>query len=252
MDEFRQKLARGGIDRAVAMGRFVPGTSGRPETIVTNDDVASLVREYSPIFEGFGSVDVRNPAAALAEIDRIKELGLRGVAFDNPWSDPPLFDDDVSLFPLYQRSQELGLIVSLTSSGFVGPDVSYSNPVHIQRVANAFPKLTIVVPHASWPWTNQIAAVLIQNKVMGPGNIYVLPDVYLNPPGVPGRQDYIDILDWSFIGQELRDRVLFASSVPAQDPAEAARDFRAITFAKPGTHDLVLYQNAERLLNANS
>jgi len=52
----------------------------------------------------------------------------------------------------------------------------------------------------------------------------------------------------SFIVQELRDRVLFASSVPAQDPAEAARDFAAITFAKPGTHEAVLYQNAERLL----
>jgi predicted TIM-barrel fold metal-dependent hydrolase len=248
IEAFVTKLTNAGIDRAVAMGRFVPGGSSRHETRVPNEDVAALTHAYPGLFEGFGSVDVRDPAAAIDEIDKIHGLGLKGIAFDNPWSDPPLYDDDPSLYPLYRRSQELGLIVSLTSSGFVGPDIEYTNPVHIQRVADAFPELTIVVPHGSWPWTNHIAAVLIKNKIAGPGNLYILPDVYLNPPGVPGRRDYIDLIDLTFIGQELHDRVLFASSQPAQDPAEALRDFNSIEFQKPHVRDAVLFKNAERLL----
>jgi predicted TIM-barrel fold metal-dependent hydrolase len=248
IERFLARLDEGGITRAVAVGRTVAGDAKRPDTIIPNEDVADLVRAYPHRFDGFGSVDVRNIPRALDEIDKIAGLGLKGVAFDSPWSNPPQYDDDETLFPLYERSKQRGLIAAITSSGFIGPDISYSNPVHIHRVANAFPELTIVVPHGSWPWTTQIAAVLVQSKLLGASNIYILPDVYLNPPGVPGRKDYIDIANWTFVGQKLFDRVLFASSFPAQDPADAARDFGRIDEIPTDIRNAILSGNAERLL----
>jgi len=248
IERFLARLDEGGITKGVVTGRHIAGRDGGPDVAIPNEDVAELVGRYPDRFEGFGSVDVRYVPEALDEIDKIAGLGLKGVAFDSPWSSPPLYDDDQSLFPLYEKSSKLKLIAGLTSSGFIGPDISYSNPVHIHRVANAFPELTIVVPHGSWPWTTQIAAVLVRSKLLGAGNIYILPDVYVNPPGTPGRQDYIDIINWTFAGQKLFDRVLFASSFPAQDPLDAVTNFKQIDSIAPELRDAVLYKNAERIL----
>ncbi|MDR3706726.1 MAG: amidohydrolase family protein [Capsulimonadaceae bacterium] len=249
IEGFIKRLDEAGITKGVVTGRNIAGKSGGPDIVVPNEDVAELVRKYPTRFEGFGAVDVRNVPKALDELDKIAGLGLKGVAFDNPWSNPALYDDDKSLFPIYEKSSQLKLIVGLTASAFIGPDISYSNPAHVQRVASAFPELTIVVPHGSWPWTTQIAAVLIESKLRGASNIYILPDVYLNPPGVPGRQDYIDLINWTFLGkQQLFDRVLFASSFPAQDPLDAVRDFKQIDGIAPEIRDAILFKNAERIL----
>ena len=71
---------------------------GRPSHLLSgtipNDHVAELVATYPGRFVGFGGINGTNTQAALDEIDRCSGLGLVGVAFDNPLSDPPLYDDD--------------------------------------------------------------------------------------------------------------------------------------------------------------
>jgi predicted TIM-barrel fold metal-dependent hydrolase len=234
MPAFMAEMDEAGIDMAVAMGRAAPA----PYNGIPNQDVADLVRDYPGRFLGFGAVSGMDVPAALAELDRIGDLGLVGVAMDNGYCDPPLYDDDERLMPIYEKCAALGLILSLTSSVFLGPDLSYSNPAAIQRVAKRFPGLRIVVPHASWPWTQQICAVALQCS-----NVFLIPDLYLNIRDLPGSDDYVKAAN-SFLGY----RLLYASSYPVRSMGESMRNFRALPFADDALRERCLGLNAKRLL----
>lgn len=234
MKLFMEEMDEAKIDKAVIMGRQSAPQYGS----VPNSEVAELTREYPDRFIGFGGVNGSDLKVALAEIDRIVDYGFKGVAMDNGWSAPPLYDDDERLFPIYEKCHELGLILSLTSSIFVGPDLSYSMPAHVQRVAMAFPKLDIVIPHGGWPWTTQMCAVAFQNR-----NVCLVPDFYLNVPNTPGAGEYMNAVNYY-----MQHRLLYASSYPVRPLKQSIDQFRALPFEKPETLDLCLGRNAARLL----
>ncbi len=233
MTEFMKEMDAGGIDVAVAMARFATTWGNVP-----TEDVAELVKTYPGRFVGFGAVDGADVPAAVAEVGRIADFGLRGVAMDNPRSTPPLYDDDERLFPIYERCQSLGLLLSLTSSIFIGPDLSYSMPVHIQRVAKAFPKLPIMVPHGGWPWSVQMCAVAFQCP-----NIYLVPDFYMYIPNTPGGDEYVKSANYF-----LSHRLLYASSYPVRPLVQSVRQFRELPFDSDEIRQRCLGGNAKRLL----
>lgn len=243
MAQLLAEMAEAGIGHAVAMGRVAPA-AGAMAARIPNADVIELVRRYPKLFSGFGSVDVRDQARALDDIDRCLDSGLRGIAFDNPLSVPPLYDDDARLFPLYERCARHGLIISLTSSVMVGPDMTYSMPLHIQRVGLAFPQTPIVVPHAAWPWTLQMIAAVSQGQMFKLSNIYMMPDFYFSQAHAPGRHDYIDAADYG-----LDNRILFASSYPALPLVSSVAAVRSIAFARSGALRRIMHDNAAALLN---
>jgi predicted TIM-barrel fold metal-dependent hydrolase len=251
MESFMADMDRAGVGFAVAEGRTVHSPNARATKIVggnvSNDDVEALVKAYPDRFVGFGSVDVGNPAAALKELDRCRARGFAGVAFYNPVQTPPLYDDDESLFPIYERCAKLGLIASITGSIMVGPDMSYSMPIHIQRVALAFPDLRIVIPHGCWPWTNQIVGVLLQGVLFKASQVYIVPDFYLSQRGLPGRQDYIDVVN-DVGGFGINQRILYASSYPALSITESAEVIKSTEFRDEQAYAMLLHDNAARLL----
>jgi predicted TIM-barrel fold metal-dependent hydrolase len=234
MKYFMEEMDEAGIDKAVIMGRQSAPQYGS----VPNSEVAELTREYPDRFIGFGGVNGSDTAVAMEEIKKIVDYGFKGIAMDNGWSAPPLYDDDERLFPIYEKCTELGLILSLTSSIFVGPDLSYSMPAHIQRVAIAFPKLDIVVPHAGWPWTTQMCAVAFQSR-----NVNLVPDFYLNVPHTPGAEEYMHAVNYY-----LQHRLLYASSYPVRPLKQSVEQFKALNFEKDETRQLCLGKNAARLL----
>lgn len=242
MEAFCQAMDEQQIETAVLMGRGLP-ESGFMGASIPNREIFELRQLYPGRFEAFGSVNVRNPGQALKEIQWCHDHDFRGIAFDNPLSDPPLYDDDVSLFPIYEQCARLGLMISLTSSILVGPSISYSSPQHIQAVATAFPKTPVLVPHASWPWIRQLIAVALQGKMMGLSRVYLIPDFYFSQDHAPGRDD---ILDAARFG--LDDRILFASSVPALDMRAAVAHTRNAYELSPQIRGNILYHNAAALL----
>src|SRR6267378_3951854 len=85
---FRSKVARKTIDElaqeydgldivAVLLAWDAETATGRPR--VPNDLVADACRAYPKTFVGFGSVDPLKGDRAVSELDRIAELGLKGV-----------------------------------------------------------------------------------------------------------------------------------------------------------------------------
>lgn len=241
IEEFMAEMDRAGIDRAVILGRQTPpsmrfrGSWGLPYGSVPNDDIAELVQRFPDRLIAFAGIDGAKGDAALAEIERCRKLGFRGIALDNGWGDPPLNDDDPSLFPIYEKCQDDGLIVALTNSIAVGPDMDYCKPIHVQRLGNRFRDLKIVVPHAFWPWVSLACAAAFRNP-----NLYLIPDYYI---GMPGATEYVD---WA--NGRLSKQILFASSYPGSGLTDAVAIYAELGFSSDDVRRQVMGANAARLL----
>ena len=231
MEAFLEEMDDARIDVGVIVGRQAPPPYGG----ATNEDVAELVSLYPDRFVGFGSIDYE--AGGYAEqVDAIHAMGLKGIGLDSPWWD--FYDDDPVLFPIYERAQELGLIVMITSSVYLGKDLTYSDPVHVQRVARDFPNLTILVSHACWPWSAQSAAVAFAHP-----NVYLVPDLYWNIPSTPGADEWVKAANYF-----LSYRILHASAYPVRPLGDSIEGLLKLGFDSPEIADRILGGNAARLL----
>src|SRR6266542_6502368 len=114
---FRSKVARKTIDElaqeydsldivAVLLAWDAETATGRPR--VPNQLVADACRSYPDTFVGFGSVDPLKGPRAVEELDRIAELGLKGVKL-HP-SLQAFAPNEERHWPLYERCQQLDLI----------------------------------------------------------------------------------------------------------------------------------------------
>jgi len=241
IDEFMAEMDKAGIDVAVVLGRQTPpsmeyrGSWGLPYGSVPNDDLAELVSIYPDRLIAFAGINGATGTGAINEIERCRQMGFRGIALDNGWGDPPLYDDDPLLFPIYEKCEEDGLIVAITSSIAIGPDMDYCKPIHIQRLGVRFRDLKIIVPHACWPWVSLACAAAFRNP-----NLHLIPDYYI---GMPGANEYVD---WT--NARLKDQVLFASSYPGSGLVDAVDRYRKLGFASDEIRRRVMGQNAARLL----
>ena len=231
MDAFLEEMDEARIDMGVVAGRQAPPPYGG----ATNEDVAELVSLYPDRFVGFGSLDMKAGNFA-AQVDEIHAMGMKGICLDSPWWG--FYDDDPALFPLYERAQEHGLIVMITSSIFLGEDLTYSDPVHIQRVAKAFPNLTIVISHGCWPWSAQSAAVAFAHP-----NVYLMPDFYWNIPNTPGADEWVKAANYY-----LSYRILHGSAYPVRPLEDSINGLLKLGFESPEIAERILGGNAARLL----
>jgi predicted TIM-barrel fold metal-dependent hydrolase len=233
IDLFVKEMDQVGIDLAVVMGQRTGERGGS----VDNDDIAELVRRYPGRFVGFAGVDPIDPEAG-EELQRsIQDLGCRGVAITPGWSDPPLYDDDAQVYPVYQACLDLNVPVVITSSHYIGADMTYSMPTHIQRVALDFPELTIIVGHGCWPWTTQACAMAMRCR-----NVYLMPEIYLHPPDMPGAEDYVRAAN-SFLSQ----RMLYSSCYPTLTLQQAMEQFSMLP-VRPQSRENMLGRNGARVL----
>lgn len=233
---FLEEMKEAGITQGVIMGR--PGLKNWAGC-VPNEDVRDLAKEYPDVFIPFGGVDVSGGIlAALTEIRRCHSWGFKGIAVEPGFCEPPLKADNPRLYPIYALCEELGMVLVITSSFAVGPDIDYCNPVYIQRVANDFPTLQIAVSHACYPWIIQILNIMLQCP-----NLWLIPDMYMHNPSAPGNELYENGLKWLN-----GERFLFGSAYPCYDMRQAVDDFKRFDF-DPKITKKVLWDNAHKLLN---
>ncbi len=130
--------------------------------------------------------------------------------------------------------------VMLTSSQYMGPDMTWAMPDHVQSVARAFPELALIISHACWPWTTQACGM----AMMCP-NVYLMPDFYLNIPDMPGARDYVDAANtW------LSERMLYSSCYPTRPLGQSLREFHRLPI-RDDVRPKLLGANAARLLGLN-
>jgi predicted TIM-barrel fold metal-dependent hydrolase len=200
-----------------------------------NAAVEAIVRAHPQRFVGLACVDPTHRRAALEELDRAVAAGMRGVNIEPGAYPVPMYPDDRRLYPIYAHCEDHELPVVIMAGGNGGPDVSYSEPVYVDRVAADFPQLQIVVSHGGWPWVHQILHVAYRRP-----NVHVSPDMYL--ANMAGMRDYLEAASGF-----LQDRFIYASSYPLCPIKQYADWFRALPLS-PAVIRKVTHENAARLL----
>lgn len=204
------------MDQAGVSKGVLPARHSDLHGSTSNAAVAQILRQHPERFIGFACFDPTNRRAAVAQIQQAMDQGFAGVNVEPGAYPEPLYPDDRRLYPLYAHCEDQQLPVLMMAGGNGGPDLSYSNPVHVDRVAADFPGLKIAVSHGGWPWVHQILHVAYRRP-----NVYVSPDMYL--ANMAGMNDYIDAANGF-----LQDRVLYASSYPLCPIAEYAQWFKGL------------------------
>ena len=235
LELFITEMDEAGVDKGILVGRQAG------HRIVSNDDIAELRDTYPERFPvALAGINGSDVAVALEEIERtLTDMGFNGIAVDPGWWVPPLYVDDKRIYPIYAKCAELGGVMYLTCSLMQGPDISYAEPFRIQRVANDFPTLKIVVVHGAFPFTNEMLGVMIANSALG--NLWGLPDFFQFISGFAGAQDWVDAAN-----HYLGDRMLYASSYPVRPLKQSLEEFKRFSY-NPEVLENLLWKNAADL-----
>ncbi len=219
-----------GIALGVTVGRSTPTVR------ITNDAIAALSAESQGRLIGVASVDplALGRDAAVAEARRaVQVLGLAGINLDAGFYETPMRADDERLMPLYEACAALD-VPAFVMSGPTTPDLAFNDPLAIDRVAQTFPKLPIVVCHGCYPHIDLIIGVAFRHE-----NVFLSPDMYMFAPG--GRR-YAEAATGF-----LRDQLLFGSSFPFRPMRQSVEDFRTLGLDE-AVSSKVLGGNAAALL----
>ncbi len=234
MEHFLAEMDAAGITRAVVMGRSSPTFYGR----VDNGHIQELINAHPQRFMGFAGIDLADMEQAVVATEHwLQQPGFKGIAIDPQWEDPPFYPGDERLDPVYAKCRDMGGICSITSSIFLGPDMTYSEPVHIQRVALRFPQLPIVVPHACWPHIEGALGMAMQCA-----NVYLLPDFYGYIPQMPMADQIVRATNYY-----LRHRILYGSSYPVRPLGQSLEEFKRLELDQEAQANC-LWHNGAHLL----
>ena len=161
---------------------------------------------------------------------------MRGIALEPAYADPPRYADENVLYPIYARCEQVNLPVVLTMSIYQG-NLDYSDPAAVQRVAKDFPGLSLILAHACYPWIPQVF-----NLCLVQPNIWLIPDIYMYNPYVPGNEMYGQAMRWLN-----GERMLFGSAYPCYNLKQAIEDIQRFGF-KDELLEKFFYGNARKLL----
>ncbi len=202
---------------------------------IENKEIYEIVKKYPGRFLGIGAIDASNRRKALDDVDQcVNEYGFKTIIIEPGFHKTPMYADDRRLYPVYSRCADMGIPVFLLVGGNNGPDISYTDPVYVEHVAQDMPDLKIVINHGAWPWVPQVLQVARRWT-----NIYLSADLYLT---FPGTNEYIEAVN-VFLG----DRFFYGTGYPFAPLVDYFEKFKKLGI-KEEFMDNVLYKNLERLL----
>jgi predicted TIM-barrel fold metal-dependent hydrolase len=224
---------------AVLLGWDAETATGRPR--LPNDLIAQACRTHPGVFVGFGSVDPHKGAQAVEEVERIADLGLKGVKL-HP-SLQAFAPEDERYWPLYQTCAQLGLIalfhtgtsgIGAGRPGGQGIRIDYAQPLRLDPVAAAFPELQIIAAHFGYPWHLELLAIAhhktnVWIDISGWAPRYIPQDVVREARG------------------RLQDRFLFGSDYPFIQPQRCLDELESLELPQP-VLEKILVGNGRRLL----
>jgi len=247
---FRSKVVRRSLEElardyeaidvvAVLLAWDAETATGRPR--VPNELVADACRDHPDRFVGFGSVDPHKGERAVAEVDRIAELGLKGVKL-HP-SLQAFAPDDEQHWPLFERCEELGLSVLFHTGtsgigagqpGGQGIRLDYARPIRLDAVAAAFPNLNVIAAHFGYPWHLELLAMALHKT-----------NINIDISGWAPR--YIPVEVMRDMKGRLQDQFVFGSDYPFIQPQRCLDELKGLDISEPVLQK-VLVDNGRRLL----
>lgn len=212
---------------------------------ISNAETAAWTRKYPKTFIGYGSVDPWKGKAAVDEVIRCVDLGLRGMKFQQATQ---AFDpSNPRFFPIYETCARLNLpvifhtgttAIGAGSPGGRGIVLEYCRPIpYIDQIAARYPELRIIMAHPAWPWHEEQLAV-VRHK----GNVYM------------------DLSGWApkyfpesvvqNVNTLIQDKVFFGSDYPIISPERWLSEFDALPI-KDSVRPKILLHNAAKFLGVD-
>jgi predicted TIM-barrel fold metal-dependent hydrolase len=209
---------------------------------ISNAETAGWVKKYPKTFIGYGSVDPWKGKAAVDEVGRCADMGLRGMKFQQATQ---AFEPSNKRFlPFYEECVRRNLpvifhtgttAISAGTPGGGGILLEYCRPIpYIDRVAAWYPELRIIMAHPAWPWHDEQLAVM-RHK----GNVYMdlsgwAPKYF--PESIVQNANTL-----------IQDRVFFGSDFPVLTPERWISEFAKLPI-KETVRPKILLHNAAKFL----
>lgn len=209
---------------------------------ISNADTAGWVGKYPDTFVGFGSVDPWKGKAAVDEVKRCADLGLRGMKFQQ--ATQAFCPTNPRFFPIYEACNSLKLpiifhggttAINAGQPGGGGLVLEYCKPIpYIDEIAARYPELRIIIAHPAWPWHDDQLAVM-RHK----GNVYMdlsgwAPKYF--PESIIQNANTL-----------VQDKVFFGSDFPMLTPERWLSEFAALPI-KETVRPKILLHNAAKFL----
>jgi predicted TIM-barrel fold metal-dependent hydrolase len=220
-----------------------------------NDNVLRCYRECPDLVLPFAGISAEwKPDPSV--IDKLKEEGFVGLKFILP----KVTYHDESLYPWYQRAEELGMpvlfhlgIVSRVPGKRDRVDNNLMRPVYLDTIARSFPDLTIFGAHLGNPWYDEACMSCRWN-----------PNLYFDLSGSTLKKkspEYLGGLLWwgdgtfkmysDSEGRGAWEKIVFGSDVYAEDIHDVVDDYRRVVETlelSDELSDAIFFKTAERLL----
>ncbi len=235
-DELIASMDKAGVDISVIVN--IRWTT-HELCVETNDYILESVARYPHRLIGFCAVQPQSYEAAVAEIERCIEGGIRGVGEMRP--DTQLFDlgDEEVMVPLVEVMTKYKLIMLTHTSEPVGhnyPGKGSVTPDIFYPFITRFPDLTIVCAH----WGGGLPFYALMPEVK-----QALSNVFFDTAASPflySPQVYNQVVQ--LVGA---DKILFGSDYPLLAQNQLIKEIRSLDLPEE-TKDLILSGNAQRLL----
>lgn len=209
---------------------------------VPNEEIAEAAKKHSDMMIAFASIDPHKGKMGAREARKlVEEYGVKGFKFHPTVQG--FHPNDRMAWPIYEVVAEYKL-PAIFHSGHSGIGsgmrcggglrLEYSNPMHLDDVAIAFPDMQIVIAHPSWPWQDEALSVAMHK-----------PNVWIDLSGWSPKYFPAQLVQYA--NTLLKDRVLFGSDYPLITPDRWMKDFLEAGF-RPEVHQAILKDNAVRLL----
>ncbi|MEM7182176.1 MAG: amidohydrolase family protein [Spirochaetota bacterium] len=228
-DEFVQQMDEAGFDKVFLSAWHRPGKS-----ITSNDYIADYIKKYPDRLYGMATVNLADPVAAVAELERaVKDLGMKALRIV-PWL-WNLAPNHKLYYPLFVKCIELD-IPFCTQIGHTGPLMPSETGrliPYLDEVMLTFPDLKVVGGHMGFPWTQETIGMMMKHK-----NFYIDTSAHL-PKTYP--QDILDYMKtWG------RKKILFGTNYPQLALKKCSKQLAALEL--PGKiEQAFLYENAKAL-----
>ncbi|MFO0880776.1 MAG: amidohydrolase family protein [Gemmataceae bacterium] len=190
----------------------------------SQEAVAEFAREHAGRVEGWCSVDPNDPNCVRQLEYCIRDLGLRGLKLGPIYQN---FDpSDPRHLPLFKKAEELDIPINWhQGTSFVrnGP-LKYSNPILLEDIAVACPRLRMIISHMGHPWETE-CVVLIRKH----------PQLFADTSALHYRplrhfQAFMTALEYG-----VEHKLIFGSDFPSATPAQAIQGLWKVNNIVQGT-----------------
>ena len=202
--------------------------------LISNEEVATIVKNYPERFMGIASVNLFKPMEAVRELRRcVKKSAFKGLRIVQwLWNLPPT---DRRYYPLFAECVELDIPVCL-QVGHTGPlcPSETGRPIpYIDEIAIDFPEFRIVCGHIGYPWTTEMIAVATKH-----------PNVFIDTSAYTAKRYPVELVN--YLKQYGRKKVLFGTNYPMITSAKCLEGIDKLELDEE-IEELFLFKNARRI-----